>query len=174
MFSILNLLSSAASGGASGSTSGTATQGNPYMQWIFLGAIAVILVVYFIFSSRSRKKQQEQIEEKMSKLKKGDKIKTIGMIIGEIVEVNEDGTYLIMTGNAECFSYMTIDKQAIYQIIEAKQEEPAAEPFGETTEAAEDSETTEATPATEEAEATEENEEHTEKAVETVEEKTEG
>lgn len=139
MYTILNLLSSAASGG---SASGTATQGKSWTNWIFLGAIVVLLVVYFIFSSRSRKKQQEQIEEKMSKLKKGDKIKTIGMIIGEIVEVNDDGTYLIMTGNAECFSYMTIDKQAIYQIVEAKQEEPAAEPFGEAAEAA---------PATEEA-----------------------
>ena len=145
MYTILNLLSSAASGG---SASGTATQGKSWTNWIFLGAIVVLLVVYFIFSSRSRKKQQEQIEEKMSKLKKG-------VIIGEIVEVNDDGTYLIMTGNAECFSYMTIDKQAIYQIVEAKQEEPAAEPFGEAAEAA---------PATEEA-AEEVKEEATEEPV---------
>ena len=159
MYTILNLLSSAASGG---SASGTATQGKSWTNWIFLGAIVVLLVVYFIFSSRSRKKQQEQIEEKMSKLKKGDKIKTIGMIIGEIVEVNDDGTYLIMTGNAECFSYMTIDKQAIYQIVEAKQEEPAAEPFGEAAEAAPATEETTEEPvakeATEEAPAQEKDE----------------
>lgn len=124
-------------------TSGEGTTNGGFGSWVFLIAIIVIFVVYFVFSARSRKKQQAEIEEKMSKLKNGDKIKTIGMIIAEIVEVNEDGTYLVMTGSLDCYSYMLIDKQAIYQVVEpSTNEQPAVEeaPFEEAAEEAQPAE----------------------------------
>lgn len=44
--------------------------------WILL---AVLLIGLFVFNYFTRKKQQKAAEEKMSALKAGDKIKTIGL-----------------------------------------------------------------------------------------------
>ena len=68
----------------------------------------------------------------MNAIKPGNKVKTIGGIIGEVVEVNEEeGTFVLRTGdaNGNC-SFMKFDKQAIYQTDakpEPAPEAPAAE-----------------------------------------------
>lgn len=85
--------------------------------WILL---AVLLIGLFVFNYFTRKKQQKAAEEKMSALKAGDKIKTIGLICGTIVSVDDvQNTVVIETGDDDHHSFLTIDKSAIYQVFPA-------------------------------------------------------
>lgn len=98
--------------------------------------IIVILVAFFVWSFISQRKKQKAFNETVNSIKPGNKVKTIGGIVGEVVEVNDaEGTFVLKTGDSEgnC-SYMKFDKQAIYQTdatpspAESKAEEaPAAE-----------------------------------------------
>lgn len=120
MINLLNLLST-----PSGGT--TTNQGLP--MWVFWVVLIVVCVLMLVMSSRQRKKQQAQMEERMNALKVGDRIKTIGLIVGTIERVNEDGTLLISTGDEEHKNYLTIEKNAVYQTI--PDNEPYAEAYQE-------------------------------------------
>ena len=109
---------------------GADTVNNSMYMWIWIGVLLLLLVVYFFFSSRRRKKQEQQFEEVMSSLKEGDKILTIGRWYGEIVEILEDGKFVVKTGSDAHCGYVTIDKNTIAHVF--KDEQPAAEPFEET------------------------------------------
>ena len=56
----------------------------------FLLLIVGVFVIVMIMSSRSRKKQQQQRKEMLSSLSKGDKIITIGGIVGTVIESREN------------------------------------------------------------------------------------
>lgn len=123
--------------------------------------IIVLLVAFFVWSFISQRKKQKAFNETVNSIKPGNKVKTIGGIVGEVVEVNDaEGTFVLKTGDSEGnFSYMKFDKQAIYQTdatpapSESKVEEaPAAEEPAQAEAPAEEA------PA-EEAEKTEENSE---------------
>jgi preprotein translocase subunit YajC len=57
---------------------------------MFFIIIGVFLVVMIMMSSSSKKKQQRQRQEMLASLKKGDKVVSIGGIVGSVVEVRED------------------------------------------------------------------------------------
>lgn len=106
--SILNLLTS---------TNETTPTSTNYMTWIILAAFVVILVIMFIFTSRSNKKKNQEAEERINAVRPGNKVKTIGGICGIVVEVNnDDNTFVLETGSEEFGKhYIKFDKQAIYQ-----------------------------------------------------------
>ena len=54
--------------------------------YIMLGAI----VLLFLFTGRGRKKRQAKRKEMLANMKKGDKVITIGGIVGTIVEARDD------------------------------------------------------------------------------------
>ena len=56
------------------------------MIYIMLGAIALM----WFMSSRSRKKQEKKRKDMLATLSKGDKVTSIGGIVGTVVEVRED------------------------------------------------------------------------------------
>ena len=60
--------------------------GNGMMIW---GLFALIILMFW-WSSRSKKKQEQKHRDMLSALKKGDKITTIGGIIGTVIEVRDD------------------------------------------------------------------------------------
>ena len=98
--------------------------GNPWSSYIVIGIIVVAFIFIFIMNSRSQKKRQKEMEETLSAVKPGCKVKTIGGICGIVVEVcPEDNTFVLETGTestGKCF--LKFDKQAIYQ-TDAKKEE---------------------------------------------------
>lgn len=57
-----------------------------------------LIVVFFIFSSRSQKKQERETADMRNNLKVGDEITTIGGIIGKIISIKEE-TVMIETGH---------------------------------------------------------------------------
>lgn len=113
--------------------------GNPWSSYIVIGIIVVAFIFIFIMNSRSQKKRQKEMEETLSAVKPGCKVKTIGGICGIVVEVcPEDNTFVLETGTeASGKSYIKFDKQAVYQTDavaekpapakETKAEEPAKE-----------------------------------------------
>ena len=89
--------------------------------------IVVLLVAFFVWSFISQRKKQKNFNETIAAVRPGSKVKTIGGIVGTVVEVDdEEGTFVLRTGDSTGNeSYMKFDKQAIYQ-TDAKPE-PAAE-----------------------------------------------
>ena len=51
---------------------------------------AAIAMLFIIMSSRSRKRQEQQKKDMLNQMKRGDRVQTIGGILGNIVEVRED------------------------------------------------------------------------------------
>lgn len=98
-------------------------------SWVFIGIILVALVAFFVWSTISQKKKQKEFNRTIDAVKPGSKVKTIGGVCGEVVEVNdEENTFVLKTGTSDgnSVSYMKFDKQAIYQ-TDAKPEDPAQE-----------------------------------------------
>lgn len=107
-----------------------------WVSWLFLGIIIAAIIALLVWSFLSNRKRRKNFEETVNAIKPGNKVKTIGGIIGEVVEVNEEeGTFVLRTGdaNGNC-SFMKFDKQAIYQ-TDAKPEPAPEAPAAEKTSA---------------------------------------
>ena len=48
------------------------------------------MVLLYVWMGRSRRKQESKRKEMLANLKKGDKVTSIGGIIGSVIEVKED------------------------------------------------------------------------------------
>lgn len=112
------------------------SSGNSWTSYIWIILLLVLVVVFFVWSFISQKKKQKAYAEQINSVKPGCKVKTIGGVVGEVMEVNdEDGTFVLKTGDSMgnvCF--MRFDKQAIYQTIGSPAAEaPAAEAPAEET-----------------------------------------
>lgn len=95
-------------------------------SYIFIGVIAALLIAFFVWSYISNKKKQKNFNDTINAIKPGSKVKTIGGVCGEVVDIDdEENTFVLKTGTGDCVSYLKFDKQAIYQ-TDAKPE-PAAE-----------------------------------------------
>jgi preprotein translocase subunit YajC len=60
---------------------------SPYYQLIFI--VAIFVVMYFILFREPRKRQKQQ-QKMVQSLKKNDKVRTIGGIIGTVVDIKGD------------------------------------------------------------------------------------
>jgi len=69
---------------------------SPYYQLIFI--VAIFLVMYLILFREPRKKQKQQ-QQMMQSLKKNDKVRTIGGVIGTVVDVRGDEVLLKVDEN---------------------------------------------------------------------------
>ncbi len=101
---------------------------NSWKSYIPIIVIVVLLIAFFVWSFISQKKKQKAFTVTVNAVRPGSKVKTIGGIVGEVVEVNdEENTFVLKTGDSEGnYSYMKFDKQAIYQ-TDAKPEPAAAQ-----------------------------------------------
>ncbi len=62
-------------------------QGLGYMQYVF---IALIFVMMYFLLFRGPRKKQQQHKQMVQALEKNDKVRTIGGIIGTVVDVKDD------------------------------------------------------------------------------------
>ena len=95
-------------------------------QWVLIGFVIVLIILYPILTSVKNKKAQQKFIEQTNSLKRGDKILTTSGVYGTVVEVREENgakMVVIETGNAQHKSYMTIDAYAIYTVIDDKKED---------------------------------------------------
>ena len=85
---------------------------NPFAQFLFLAQttqptpgwvdavrnpvflIAIMMVVLYFFTSRSKRTQEKSRKDMLAQLKRGDRIQTIGGVLGKVVDV-EEGKVLV-------------------------------------------------------------------------------
>jgi len=89
--------------------------------YITLGVIVIIFAVLIYFQSRRRKTQQAEYTGMLDTLRAGVRVKTVGGVIGKIVEIREEApgfkTVLLETGDEKHPSFVLYDIQAIYGIV---------------------------------------------------------
>lgn len=61
-------------------------QPNPIMTFVFIGIMVVMMVMLF---RAPRKRQQEQ-QKMVASLKKNDRVRTIGGVLGTIIDIRDD------------------------------------------------------------------------------------
>ncbi len=64
-----------------------ARKSSPYTQFIFIGVIFVVMYLILFREPRKRQKQQQKM---VQSLKKNDKVRTIGGILGTVVDIKGD------------------------------------------------------------------------------------
>lgn len=111
--------------------------------WLWVGIIAVFLVVMFVPQYFSRKKREKQVQGMFDNIKPGVVIKTIGGMICTILQVIEitpvEKRILVETGEGSNKATMLFDIQAVYQVIQpltVPEENPLEEPLQGLTEEA--------------------------------------
>lgn len=96
--------------------------GNPLFnpQMLFLiGA----MVLFFVFMGRGKRKTEKKRKEMLSALKKGDKVTTIGGIVGSVLEVRDDEVTIKIDENSN--TRMRFARWAVRGVgSDAKNEEP--------------------------------------------------
>lgn len=114
--------------------------GNNASSWILLIVLALFMVALIVFNSISSKKRKKESEEMMSKLDVGSTVTTIGGIVGEVVQLDDEHIW-IKTGTAENFTAIQFLRQAVHSVKAAPgSAEAIAEEKAEKKEANEDDE----------------------------------
>ena len=72
------------------------TGSNPYMSFVFIGAM---IVVFYFFMIRPQSKKAKDQRTFMESLQKGDKVVTIAGMHGRITKINENGTLEVEIDN---------------------------------------------------------------------------
>jgi|GEM_PF-2237642 len=97
----------------------TSTFADPTIYVTFGLLVALALMIWF--SSRRRKVTQDQVMKMHDELRPGQRIRTVGGVVGRIKEIREESpgfrTVLLETGNAKYPAYMLFDIQAVYGIV---------------------------------------------------------
>jgi preprotein translocase subunit YajC len=82
---------------ATQATGATTQQTAPVPTWVQLfrsvGSmlpIFLLIIVFFWMTSRARRKQEREKQDMLGAMKRGDRVQTIGGILGNVVEVRED------------------------------------------------------------------------------------
>lgn len=96
-----------------------------WAMWVILGVAFVLMIAMTIIP---RRKQQKQTQNMMDNLKVGDKVMTIGRIVGVITAIdNSTNTVTIQSGEGEHASVLVIDKLAIGMVINPNAPQPKQE-----------------------------------------------
>ena len=82
-----------------GGANGGAAAGGGIMG--FLPMFLVIILVMYFFIIRPQQKKQKEAQNMLSSLKKGDRVATIGGMMGTIVGINEDVITLKIAENTK-------------------------------------------------------------------------
>ena len=83
-----------------------------------MGPLILLFVFMYVIMIRPQKKKEKELRIKISKMKVGDKIVTIGGIVGKIAKIKDD-TIVIETGsigNPAEKSFIKFEKTAIKDI----------------------------------------------------------
>ena len=90
--------------------------------YITLGVIVLIFVALIVMQSKRRKTAQAEYTGMLDTLRAGMRVKTVGGVIGKIVEIREEApgfkTVLLETGDDKHPSFVLYDLQAIYGIVD--------------------------------------------------------
>lgn len=109
--------------------------GGDWWVWLIILVPFVILLVFNYFSSKKRTEQAEVEKQRRNAIQPGYILVTIGGIVGTVVSVNEEeGSFILQTGDEEHPTFLKLDKVAIYSWEDpnAPKEEEVSEETTET------------------------------------------
>lgn len=88
---------------------------------VMLVLLAIMVVVLIVLPMFTNKRRNKAINDLHASLHPGDIVKTVGGIVGKVVEIKEispvDKEMVIETGIGDTKSTMVFDIQAVYQIL---------------------------------------------------------
>lgn len=96
-------------------TSGAATNNAQNSWWIYLVLIGLVIVM-LVFPMFTQKKRNKEFNSMLDQMKVGDKVRTIGGVIGRVTKINRDAdipTVVIETGAKNAKTTMEFDVTAI-------------------------------------------------------------
>jgi preprotein translocase subunit YajC len=106
-----------------GDTGGGGGGGGFLGQWQFPLILLGVLVLMYIFTTRTRRKQEKQRREMLESLSKGDKVVTIGGICGTVIDVKGNEVTVKVDENNNV--RMKFTRWAVRNVgDEAKEEDP--------------------------------------------------
>jgi preprotein translocase subunit YajC len=114
---------------AQGTTQPATTQAVKKPGWAeFLSSpltlIMACFLIFYVFIIRSKKKQDTSRRDMLNQLKKGDRIQTIGGILGTVIEAREDEVLVKVDESSN--TKMRFVRSAIHRVVdESKDKEKA-------------------------------------------------
>jgi preprotein translocase subunit YajC len=119
------LLAQATQPAASTSPAAGGTQPPPPEWLTFLGnpmfMIVLLLVVFFLFTTGGKRKEEKQRQAMLNQLKKGDRIQTIGGVLGTVVEARDNEVLVKVDESSN--TKMRFTRSAIHRVIEEEKSE---------------------------------------------------
>ena len=96
---------------------GTVLRKAPWYEFLSsqMTMILLIIIIFYIFIFRSKKKQDRARQDLLSNLKKGDRVQTIGGILGTVVESRDNEVLLKVdeTSNTK----IRFSRSAIHRVL---------------------------------------------------------
>ncbi|MGE5609603.1 MAG: preprotein translocase subunit YajC [Bacillota bacterium] len=78
--------------------------------------MVIVLVIFYFFIIRSKRNQDRQREQMLAQLKRGDRIQTIGGILGTVVEARE--TEVLVKVDESSNTKIRFARSAIHRVVE--------------------------------------------------------
>ena len=78
--------------------------------------VMAIMLIFYVFLLRGKKTQENQRKSMLDQLKRGDRIKTIGGILGTVVEAKDDEVLVKVDESSN--TKIRFARSAIHQVIE--------------------------------------------------------
>jgi preprotein translocase subunit YajC len=90
----------------------------PWMQFLSspMFLLVLLIVLFYVFMFRSKKKQDRQRQDMLTNLKKGDRVQTIGGILGTVIEARPDEVLLKVDENSN--TKIRFSRSAIHRVLE--------------------------------------------------------
>jgi preprotein translocase subunit YajC len=101
-----------ADGSASGGTGGGAAPADGFI--FMLLPLVLLMIVFSVFGQRKEKKKREAL---LGSIKKHDRVRTIGGVIGSVVEIKPDTIVLKVDESSN--TRMTFTRDAVQQVLES-------------------------------------------------------
>jgi preprotein translocase subunit YajC len=94
--------------------------GNPPPAFLDLirsfGPIILIVIVFYFFIFGSKRKQEKERQSMLSQLKKGDRVQTIGGILGTVVEARDSEVLVKVDESSN--TKIRFSRSAIHKVME--------------------------------------------------------
>jgi preprotein translocase subunit YajC len=84
--------------------------------------LALVLLVFYVFVIRSKRRQDQQRQSLLDSLKKGDKVQTIGGVIGTVWEARDNEVVIKVDESSN--TKMRFVRSAIHRVLEEEKAQP--------------------------------------------------
>ena len=81
-----------------------------------LTMVMAIMLIFYVFLLRGKKSQENQRKSMLETLKRGDRIKTIGGILGTVIEAKDDEVLVKVDESSN--TKIRFARSAIHQVLE--------------------------------------------------------